>query len=130
MTLYKQVDGQRIQLTQQEELNTYAYWDLTKKYPYYSGSIAFDGINPPEILIEQARINHKEILSGVIDAEMKQLNQQIEIAQEDGLDVTDLFSYRKFLRSTLEMDLTGYNSIDELIASVPDQLKKYWEVPN
>jgi len=127
MTLYKNVDGVQIKMSPEEEAHTRAYWALNDQYPLYTGSIAFDGLNAPYVLIDQARINHKELLTGACDIEMKELTKQIEIAQEDGLDTSALFAKRKALRSVPDMDLSGYNTIDELIASVPQDLKKYWQ---
>jgi hypothetical protein len=127
MTLYKQVNGERIPLTEQEETNTRAYWDLNNKYGIYTGSIAFDGINPPFVIIEQARVNHMEYMQGLITKLIEDLNKEIEIAQEDGLDTSLLFGKRKTLRAYLSMDLSTYNTLDELIASVPEELKIYWQ---
>lgn len=127
MTLYKNVNGEQIALSEQEERTLRAYWALNEKYPLYHGVIAYDGLNDPYILMDQAKICHKDMLAKACDIEMKELTKQIEIAQEDGLDVSALFVKRKALRAMPEMNLTQYNTLDELMASVPDDLKKYWQ---
>lgn len=126
--LTKMVDGKTIVCSDEEERLLLMKWALNDKYPQYIGHLTFDGISEPNHDMTECKKRHASLLTQAYEKELKILNDQIEIAQEDGKDITPLFAQRKTLRAMVSQDLSGINTIDELVNSIPELFRKHWAI--
>lgn len=106
------VNGLEVILTEQEETNTRAYWDLNLENPEFEDACSFDGINPPSYDMEII----KAILTKKFDLEKEkallQIAENIESAQEDEEDVSLLFAERKMIKSLTCPDFSDCEDIE------------------
>ena len=128
MTLKKMVDGVEVICSPEEEAAILAYWEFNTKYPKYYDACQFDGINMPVVNLDKAKEMHQQQISWAVDQELIKITEAIQIAAEDGDDTTALLAKRKLVRSYKNMDLSAITTIDELVATIPDELKPYFEV--
>ena len=112
--LKKMVNGEEIILTEDEEKNTLAYWDLNNMYPEYVGACAFDGVNPPYHDMETARRIHASRLVEQKKSAYLDICEKIEIATDAGLDLNDLFKKRQAIRNYEVPDLSACLSVNDL----------------
>lgn len=118
--LRKLINGRVVDLTDQEEKQVQATWDFNAKYPHYQWAYTEKGLDIPRIRqmhldqVERARIVAKE-----------RLDDQIEIALEEGKDPIPLYQQRRNLRR-LQLDLTKYETIDEIAKCIPLALAEVW----
>lgn len=119
-------NGKEIVIGDEEEKAVLMFWSLNESYPQYVGHLMFDGVSEPKHDMVECKKRHTLLLKDACDHEMKSITEQIEIAQENGKDIIDLLAQRKSIRSMVSMDLSEINTIDQLVISVPDTLKKYW----
>lgn len=124
--LKKLIDGKEIICSEEEEKNIRASWALNDEYPEYVGHSAFDGVNPPHHLIEEVKKEHKLLINKALQLALKDVNLQIEEAQENGKDLTSLFLLRKNLKEDASYNFQEINDVKNLKASVPALLKPYW----
>jgi hypothetical protein len=124
--LTKMVDGVTIECTPQEEANIRAFWALNEKYIEYVGHIGHDGLNAPNIDMDGARAKHLQYHEKSYALALADLSHQIEVAQENGKDVSLLLSQRKDVRAITPPDLTKAQNLDDLRAAVNPSLKPYW----
>lgn len=124
--LKKLVDGKEIICSEEEEKNIRASWALNDQYPEYVGHSAFDGINPPYHLMEGVKKEHKLLLNKALELALKDINIQIEEAQENGKDLSRLFELRKNLKKDASYNFDHIDDVKNLKDSVPDSLKSYW----
>lgn len=122
------VDGVEVICSPEEEAAILAYWEFNNKYPKYQDACQFDGANMPVVSLDRAKELHQQQISWAVDQELIKITEAIQIAAEDGDDTTALLAKRKLVRSYKNMDLSAITTIDELVATIPDELKPYFEV--
>lgn len=118
--LKKMVNGVEIPLTDEEEKNTLAFWDLNTKYPEYVGCCAFDGVNPPYHDIEAVRCIRKQLFEDARKDALDKISEAIELALENAEEVKDLYAKRKKIRSAQCPDLSDCKTVEEVNAMVFD----------
>ncbi len=101
-------------------------WGLNDRYPDYVGCTRFNGASLAYHDMDDVKKTFKEILIKGIEKEIASLNEQIEVAQEKGESTLDLLGKRKDLRTLKTMDLSPFNTIEELHSLIPETLKSYW----
>jgi hypothetical protein len=110
------VNGKVVEYSESEEKNIRKYWALNDKYPEYSGHCAFDWASEPFHVMENCKDHHKIIVNQLVDEKIKDINSQIELAEESGEEFKKhaLLSKRKFLKSQKQSDVSSMNTIDDL----------------
>lgn len=126
--LTKMVDGKEITLSETEERQQRAYWDLNTKYPEYVGHCRWDGVSEPFHDMVECRKHHARLTNKAIEAARTDINKKIELAEESGDDATKkgLLMKRSALRQNVDKDFSGCKTVDDLRSSVPEELKLYW----
>ena len=126
MTMFKMVDGQKVQCDEKEEQLIQNFWELGSKYPEYKEALSFDWATPAKFLPEELNKKHLVLVNAAIGAAVKDINAQIEQAQEDDQDTKALYAQRKAIKVQANQDLSACQSPDDFIASIPSTLKPYW----
>ena len=126
--MYKYVNGQQVQLTDAEETNTLQFYALNQENPAYSAYLQFDGTNPPVYNIDGCKNVFLNNLNVAINNCISSINDQIEIAQENGDQVTvsSLYTQRKSVRELNSIDLSSIQTITDLMNMIPSGLGEYW----
>lgn len=112
--LKKLINGYEIYCTEDEEQLIRKKWELNKKFPEYSGHLVFDGISLPYHNLEECKKHHIKIINEILSIKIKTLNNKIEIAQENGENLTNLYLQRKLLRNQLNPNIEKVSKIEEL----------------
>lgn len=115
-------------ITEQKEPDEFlkSLWALNDKYPDYVGCTRFDGASFAFHDMQEVKKEFKRILLKGIEKEIASLSERIEIAQENGESIWDLLSQRKNFRTLKDIDISTFNTIEELHAIIPETLKPYW----
>jgi hypothetical protein len=124
--LKKLVNGEEVVLTEQEERQQRAYWDLNTKYPEYRGHCGWDGVNEPFHDMIECKKHHCRLLDEASQQAISEINAQIETAQENGEPFMHLLQLRKQFKELAKMDLSQYEDIESLKNSVPQELIPSW----
>jgi hypothetical protein len=126
--LTKKINGSVVTCSESEEALIRAYWALNDQYPLYWSCCLFDGVSAPfydaSLLIDV----HKKYQARAIDQAMKEINTQIEVAQENAQDTVSLIAQRKTIRAFENMDFSQCQTPADLIAMIPEELEPYWPV--
>jgi len=119
--LTKMVNGETIVCSDEEEKNIRAYWALNDAYPEFAGCCAFDGVNPPYHIIEDARKTYISLCNSYCDDQIKSLSDQIEVSRENQDSVTEksLMDTRKSIRKMMNPDVSAIQTVKELHFMLP-----------
>lgn len=113
-----------IMIKEQKEADEFllSLWALNDKYPDYVGCVRFDGASTAFHDIDECKKFFQAKVNQKIDEKISSINKNIELAQENGQDVTDLLAQRKAVRSYGSLDISSVLTIDELINLYPKDL--------
>ena len=135
--LTKMIDGITVICTDAEEASIRASWAFHENYGQYDESMTWDERYTGAVLdangnaqydLSTAKTIHAFLLTNATSQLLAQLNEQIELARENDDTATEktLMAQRKTARAYPSMDLSGCNSIDDLLSSVPSDLISLW----
>lgn len=115
-------------ITIQKEADEFlkSLWALNDKYPEYVGCTRFDGASPAFHDMSEVKKVFKRDLLIAIEMGIATLNEKMEVLQEEGTSVSSTLEQRRAIRSLKEIDLSPFNTIEELHAIIPESLKPYW----
>lgn len=126
--LTKMVDGIELVCSEEEESVIREYWELNKNYPEYTGHLSFNGVSPPFYYIEECKKQHLNLVKKASELAIKELNDLIEKAQEDGENdlLKELYAKRKVIRKACEIDISQCKTVDELKKTIPACISDHW----
>lgn len=101
---------------------TKAFWALNDKYPDYVHCVRYDGVNPAFHDLDQCKKSFQKKINDAVDAKISNINKNIEMAQENGQDLTNLLAERKRIRAYSSLDTSQCQTIDDLINLYPKDL--------
>lgn len=102
-----------------------AVWDLNKKYPDYVTCVQFDHVSLPFHCMAEAREIFRKKLQFQIEQALGLLYEQTQIFQEEGHSTVELLNLRKKFRAYRDLNLDACQSVDELEALFPIDLREY-----
>ena len=110
-------------MTEQELLED--FWELNKKYPDYVNCVRFDHASPAFHDIEECKKNFLLRLKNIAEKGIKETNERLERAQENGEDLNPLYSLRGRIRACQFPDISKAQSVDEIEGFFPPLLKRF-----
>jgi len=131
--IHKMIDGKLVECTAEEEASIRAQWLFHESYPGYEdcmlsdeklgGAVHDNGI--ARVNLEKAKEVHAKSLKSLCAKCCEDIKEQIEAAEEVGDEAlrAALIQKRKELKQAANDDLQKYNSLEEMIASMPKEMK-------
>ena len=103
-------------------------WALNDNYPDFVTCVKFDNISDPHHDIEECKILFKEKIKKAFDLFSREITEKINEAEEDGNEIfrKELLLKRKKCREIVLNDLSIFKNLDDLLNSIPEDLKPYW----
>lgn len=102
--------------------NHKAFWALNDKYPDYVRCVIYDHKSPPSHDLDLCKAHFTKKLKSASEAKIKEVNDMIEVAEENGQNISLLLTLRKKYRDYLSLDVSGYETLDQLLNAYPKDL--------
>jgi uncharacterized protein YktA (UPF0223 family) len=118
----KMIDGKEIICDAEEERQIQAFWDFNIKYREYRDAQSYDGASMPTINMDRAKQLHLVHIKRYIEKRVKEINEEIERAQESEIDTKALFAQRKQVKDLINQDLSNIDNMDDLKALLPNEV--------
>lgn len=126
--LTKMIDGKEIICSEDEEKLILEFWEINKNHPEYMGHLSFNGITPAFHDMVECKKHHQYLIQKASESAIKEINELIEKAQEDGEDdlLKELYAKRKEIKQACEIDIAQCKTVDELKKTIPACISNHW----